>query len=201
MSAEPAAKSAESQEQQLTATRAKGWTTVDYVLIVVTAAIYAAALLTLAQIKIAPGTSLRPGNALQSVFGVLFGLPGSIGVGLGNLLNDLYQGAPPHAMVVGLFANFLGGFIPYLVVSHPNLVTKRSWIEWLVGVVLLTSAVIGYSIYINVWLGLTPAKIAAVFAPVVFFNQAIPSLILSPILLKLLYPYVKRSGLFRGREV
>lgn len=189
------------QPQELTPTRARRWGTVDYVLIVATAALYAAALLALAQIKLAPGTSLRPGNALQSVFGVLFGIPGSVGVGLGNLIHDLYTGAPPHAMVVGLFANFLGGLIPFLVVSHPNLKTARSWAEWFIGVVLVTSAVIGYSIYINVWLGLTPAKIAAVFAPVVFFNQAIPSAILSPILIKLLYPYVKRAGLFRGREV
>ena len=186
--------------QNLTQTRRKGWGTVDYVLIVVCAAIYAAALLALASIKLAPGVTLRPGNALQSVFGVLFGIPGSIGVGLGNVVNDLYTGAPPHAIALGLVSNFLGGFIPYIVVSHANLKTVRSWIEWYLGVALLTSAVVAYAIYVNVWLGLTPAKIAAVFAPTVFLNQLIPAAIISPILIKLLYPFVKRSGLFRGRE-
>jgi hypothetical protein len=36
------------------------WRTVDYVLVVATAAVYGAALLTLAHVKLVPGTNLRP---------------------------------------------------------------------------------------------------------------------------------------------
>lgn len=178
------------------------WTTVDYVLIVVTAALYAVAIIMLANIKLIPSVPIRPANALQPVFGMLFGLPGCIGLAFGNMVSDLLTGgAPPHAVAVGFFSNFLGGFIGFLTVSHPALKTKRSFLQYFVFVVLISSAVVACAILVNVALGLTPMAIAALFIPTVFLNQAISTAILGPILLKLLYPFVKRSGLYRGRPL
>lgn len=176
------------------------WTTVDYVLIVVTAALYAVAILLLAGIKIIPGVPIRPGNALQPVFGILFGLPGCIGLGLGNLVSDMLQAnVPPHAMILGVVVNFLGGFLPLLFVSHPALKTKRSWVEYYIFVVLITSAVIAAAPFVNVALGLTPKPLAVMLMSSIFPNQALATAILGPILLKLLFQFVKRSGLYRGR--
>jgi hypothetical protein len=180
--------------------KAQRWTTVDLVLLVMTAALYAAALLTLSFIKLSPGTYLRPANALQMPFGILFGIPGCIGISLGNLLADLNQGLAPHAMIMGFFVNFLGAFIPYALVSNAALRTRRSVIEWLVWAVLVPSAIVGGSIWINVLLGLTPSAIAIAFGPITFLNTALPAAILGPPLLKLLYPFVTRAGLYRGRE-
>ncbi|GAA4715886.1 QueT transporter family protein [Brevibacillus fulvus] len=178
------------------------WTTVDFVLIVVTAALYAVALLTLAQIKIIPQVPIRPANALQPVFGILFGLPGCIGLAFGNMVSDLLTGsAAPHILAAGLISNFLGGFISLLAVSHPALKTGRSYVQYYLFVVLVASAVVACSILLNVALGFTPVEVAYEFIPVVFLNQAIATAILGPILLKLLYPFVKRSGLYRGRAV
>ncbi|WP_312109378.1 QueT transporter family protein [Brevibacillus reuszeri] len=178
------------------------WTTVDYVLIVVTAALYAVAIIMLANIKLIPSVPIRPANALQPVFGMLFGLPGCIGLAFGNMVSDLLTGsAPPHAVAVGFISNFLGGFIGFLAVSHPALKTKRSLIQYYLFVVIISSAVVACAILINVALGLTPMAIAAMFIPTVFLNQAISTAILGPILLKLLYPFVKRSGLYRGRPL
>jgi hypothetical protein len=180
--------------------RAQRWTTVDLVLVVMTAALYAAALLTLSFIKLSPGTYLRPANALQMPFGILFGIPGCIGISLGNLLADLNQGLAPHAMIMGFFVNFLGAFIPYALVSNAALRTRRSVIEWTVWAVLVPSLIVGGSIWINVLLGLTPSAIAIAFGPITFLNTALPAALLGPLLLKLLYPFVVRAGLYRGRE-
>lgn len=186
----------------LTSLFRRKWTTVDYVLIVVTAALYAVAIIMLANIKLIPSVPIRPANALQPVFGMLFGLPGCIGLAFGNMVSDLLTGsAPPHAVIVGFISNFLGGFIGFLAVSHPALKTKRSLIQYYLFVVIISSAVVACAILINVALGLTPMAIAAMFIPTVFLNQAISTAILGPILLKLLYPFVKRSGLYRGRPL
>jgi hypothetical protein len=181
-------------------TQAKHWSTVDLVLIVMCAALYGAALLTLSFIKLAPGTWLRPGNALQAPFGILFGIPGCIGIALGNLLADLNQGMAPHQMVLGLLSNFLCAFLPYLFVSNAMLNTRRSVIEWFIWAVLGSGVVVAGSIWINVALGLTPQAVALAFSPITFLNNAVASALLGPPLIKLLYPFVVRAGLYRGRE-
>lgn len=181
-------------------TRGKKWSTIDLVLVVMTAAIYAAALLTLSFIKLAPGTWLRPANALQATFGILFGIPGCIGIALGNLLSDLTQGTAPHVMVLGTLTNFLAAFIPYLFVSNARLATRRSIIEFICWGSILGGLIVASSIFINVMFGLTPKAVALAFFPTTFLNQLLPSLLLGIPLTKLLYPFVIRSGLYRGRE-
>ncbi|WP_048602362.1 QueT transporter family protein [Rubeoparvulum massiliense] len=184
----------------MTTRKNQKWSNVDFVLIVVTAALYAVTLLITASLKIGP-TPIRPANALQPVFGMFFGLPGSIGLAFGNLVNDMFTGMPPHAMILGFITNFLGGYIAYKAVSHPALATKKSWIEYYIFVTLIASAIIAGSVYINVWLGLTSPAIAAFLIPNIFLNQFFATAILGPVLIKFLYPFVKRSGLYRGRSV
>jgi energy-coupling factor transport system substrate-specific component len=176
------------------------WSTIDLVLIVMTAALYGAALLTLSFIKLTPGTWLRPANALQAPFGILFGLPGAIGIGLGNVLADLSQGAAPHVMVLGLLVNFCAAFLPYLFVSNARLATRKSVIEFFIWAVVIGGMLPALSIWINVWMGLTPKFVAMAFSPVVFLNQLVAASLLGIPLTKLLYPFVVRSGLYRGRK-
>ena len=178
----------------------KKTSTIDLVLIVITAAIYAAALLTLSFIKLAPGTFLRPANALQAPFGILFGIPGCLGITLGNLISDLTQGTAPHVMVMGALTNFLTAFIPYLLVSNTRLATRRSIIEFVVWGSIVGALVVASSIFINVMFGLTPKAVALAVFPTTFLNQLLPSLLLGIPLTKLLYPFVIRAGLYRGRE-
>lgn len=180
--------------------RGKKTSTIDLVLIVMTAAIYAAALLTLSFIKLAPGTWLRPANALQAPFGILFGLPGCIGITIGNFISDLTQGTAPHVMVMGALTNFLTAFIPYLLVSNARLATRRSVVEFVCWGSILGALIVASSIFINVFFGLTPKAVAIAFFPTTFLNQLLPSLLLGIPLCKLLYPFVIRSGLYRGRD-
>lgn len=177
------------------------WRTLDYVLMVATGAVYGAALLTLAHVKLVPGTNLRPANALQAVFGMLFGIPGCLGVVLGNVINDVYTGVQPLAMSIGAISNFVGAWIPFKLVSHPTLETRRSFLEFYGWVVVLTSAIVGASMYMNAWFGLLSPQAAVALAVAVFFNQAIPTAVLSPLLLRILYPYARRLDLYRGKAV
>lgn len=178
------------------------WTTVDFVLIVVCAALYAAALMlsNLIPVKLPFGISIRPGNALQPVFGILFGIPGAIGLALGNFVSDIFNGMFAKSFA-GLIGNFLGGFIPYMVISNPRLRTGRSIAEYILLVVGLTSAAVAGSVLINVALGLTATNVAKIIIPAIFLNQVVWVAVLGPVLLILLYPFVKRAGLYRGRAV
>jgi len=178
----------------------KKTSTINLVLIVMTAAIYAAALLTLSFIKLAPGTWLRPANALQAPFGILFGLPGCIGITIGNFISDLTQGTAPHIMVMGALTNFLTAFIPYVLVSNARLATRRSIVEFVCWGSILGALIVSSSIFINVMFGLTPKAVAIAFFPTTFLNQLLPSLLIGIPLCKLLYPFVIRSGLYRGRD-
>lgn len=178
----------------------KKYSTIDLVLMVMTAAIYAAALLTLSFIKLAPGTFLRPANALQAPFGILFGIPGCIGIAIGNLLSDLTQGTAPHVMIMGTLTNFLAAFLPYLLVSNAKLATRRSVVEFVWWGSILGGLIVSSSIFVNVMFGLTPKAVAIAFFPTTLLNQLLPSLLLGIPLEKLLYPFVIRSGLYRGRE-
>lgn len=177
------------------------WTTVDFTLIVVCAALYAGALIAFSAIKLGAGISLRPANALQPVFGILFGVPGAIGIALGNLVNDIYTGFFSKSLA-GVVGNFLGAYIPYLIISNPRLRTSKSIAQYVIGVVGLTSAVVAGSVLLNVALGLTAWPLAQnVLIPLIFGQQVVATAILGPILLNLLYPFVKRAGLYRGRAV
>ena len=176
------------------------WSTVDLVLIVITAAIYAAALLTLSFIRLAPGTWLRPANAMQAPFGILFGIPGCLGIAIGNFISDLTQGTAPHVLVMGLLTNFLTAYIPYVAVSKANLSTRRSLVEFVVWGSFLGAILVASSIFVNVMFGLTPKAVAIAFFPTTFLNQFLPSLLLGIPLCKLLYPFVIRAGLYRGRD-
>ena len=178
----------------------KRWSTVDLVLTVIVAAIYAAALLTLSFIKLAPGTWLRPANAMQAPFGILFGIPGCLGIAIGNFISDLTQGTAPHVMIMGFITNFLTAFIPYIVVSKAKLSTKRSLIEFVIFGSFLGSLIVAGSIFINVMFGLTPKAVAVAFFPTTFLNQLLPSLLLGIPLCRLLYPFVMRAGLYRGKD-
>ncbi|MGE5702642.1 MAG: QueT transporter family protein [Clostridia bacterium] len=178
------------------------WTTGDFVLILMVAALYAGAIALFAQVKLIPQVPIRPANALQPVFGLLFGIPGCIGLGIGNLVSDLMMGSTaPHVLAAGFVANFLGGFIAYVFVKDPSLKEDRSYIHYIVFVVLLASVVVSCTILINVALGLTPKEIVPAYIRAVFLNQAIATAVLGPILLKLLYPFVHRTGLYRGRQI
>ena len=91
-------------------------------------------------------TWLRPGNAMAPLLGYVFGIPGCVGVGLGNLLADSFSGYFTHASLGGFLANFMLAYIPHKVLSDPPLRRVKEVAGYLLFVVLISTFVSGYVI-------------------------------------------------------
>lgn len=85
------------------------------VLVAVSAAIYAAALIAFkTAIPLIPGiTEVRVAGIFVMTFGLLFGPAGAWGLGIGNVIGDLFGGTLGPASIAGFFGNFLQGYLPY----------------------------------------------------------------------------------------
>lgn len=60
-------------------------------------------------------TEVRPASAFPPIFGLLFGVPGALGCAIGNLVADIVSGYPDKVCLYGFPAQFLYGFLPYLM--------------------------------------------------------------------------------------
>jgi energy-coupling factor transport system substrate-specific component len=167
------------------------------VLTAVSASLYAAILIPFKVLPLIPGvTELRPANAVPVVCSFLFGPAGAWGAAIGNLIGDFFGGIGPGDFF-GFAANFLYGFVPYnawrLLSGGDPL--PRSVGQWLgfVGVVALAAGACALTVGwgLNA-LGFVPF---AVLANIIFFNNFVMAVILSPLLLLALYPRVKQAGL------
>ncbi|MCX8110925.1 MAG: QueT transporter family protein [Syntrophorhabdaceae bacterium] len=85
------------------------------VLVAVSAAIYAAALIAFkTAIPLIPGvTEVRVAGIFLMTFGILFGPAGAWGLAIGNLIGDIFGGTLGPASLAGFFGNFLLGYLPY----------------------------------------------------------------------------------------
>ena len=177
------------------------WDSIDIAVMALVAAIYGGGLLATAGLVVIPGfTWIRPANMLSPVFGILFGVPGALGLALGNLIADALGGFFGVGSLGGFIGNFLLGYIPYKFMKDHTLRSSRSVFEFYLWGVLVGS--IWVALYIAWWLhvaqplvGLPPLFIWGWFAPFVFINNAIVTAIIGPILAYALYPLVKRWGL------
>ena len=65
--------------------------------------------------EIIPGfTDIRPVSMLQPVYGIFFGIPGSLAFAVGNLITDIISDSLRWSSIAGFIANFLGPFCFYL---------------------------------------------------------------------------------------
>jgi len=177
------------------------WDAIDISSAALAAAVYGGSLIATGGIPVIPGfTWVRPGNALAPLFGVLFGLPGSIGVAIGNFLADAFAGYLSVGSIGGFFGNFALAYIPYKLMRDQTFRSGRSIIEFYVYAVLISNVVC--SLVISFWLdimepvvGLPRPLVWGWFAPFVVFNNAFITSIVSPILGLILYPAIKSRGL------
>ncbi len=167
------------------------------VLTAMSASLYAAILIPFKVLPIIPGvTEFRPANAVPVVCSFLFGPAGAWGAAIGNVIGDFFGGISPGDLF-GFAGNFLYGFIPYkawdaLTDGDPLPHSPGAWIAF-VGVVLLASAVcaltVGWGINL---LGFVPFS---VLGNIILINNFMVAVVLTPFLLSVLYPRVKRSQL------
>ena len=84
------------------------------VLVALTAAMYAAALIPFKLLPIIPGiTELRPANVFPVICSLMFGPAGAWGAAIGNLIGDLMGGTYGLGSYFGMVGNFFFGYIPY----------------------------------------------------------------------------------------
>jgi energy-coupling factor transport system substrate-specific component len=167
------------------------------VLTAISASLYAAILIPFKVLPIIPGvTEFRPANAIPVVCSFLFGPAGAWGAAIGNVIGDFFGGMGPGDLF-GFLGNFFYGFIPYkaweaLTDEDPVPHSLRTWIKF-VAVVLLASAAcaltIGWGINL---LGFVPFS---VLANIILVNNFVVAVILTPFLLAVLHPRLKRGRL------
>ncbi len=167
------------------------------VLTAMSASLYAAILIPFKVLPIIPGvTEFRPANAVPVVCSFLFGPAGAWGAAIGNVIGDFFGGIGPGD-AFGFVGNFLYGFLPYkmweaLTDSDPLPRTPGLWLLF-IAVVLLASAAcaltIGWGINL---LGFVPFS---VLGNIIMLNNFLVAVVLTPFLLSMIYPRVKRAQL------
>jgi energy-coupling factor transport system substrate-specific component len=163
------------------------------VLTVLTAGLFAAILIPFKGIPLIPGlTELRPANVIPVVCGLLFGPAGAWGAAFGNLIGDFF-GTLGIGSFFGFWGNFLAAYLPYKMWRNRPLGELRRQAPRFVAAVLLgamsCALVIGFGVET---FKLLPFSIIAV---AVFINNGLISLLLGPLLLRLLWPRVSRWDL------
>jgi energy-coupling factor transport system substrate-specific component len=103
------------------------WSVIDLALAALSAAVYGALLVATAPLVIFPGfTWLRPANSLAPLFGMFFGIPGCVGVAIGNLIADIVGGYFGVGSIGGFIGNFLIAYLPYKFVRDHSFSTSAS---------------------------------------------------------------------------
>ena len=167
------------------------------VLVAITAALYAAILIPFKVITIIPGfTEIRPGTVVPILCSLMFGPAAAWGAGIGNLIGDFFGMLGP-ASLFGFLGNFLYGYLPYKVwralsQKDPLPETIFDWIKFVYAILLSSMAcgvLVGWGTDL---LGLVPFKAISI---VITINNFFLGIIISPILLYLIYPRIKKWGM------
>lgn len=177
------------------------WDAMALMKVAITAALFGGGLAIFAGVVFVPGIAyLRPAQALTTVFGILFGLPGAVGSGLGNFIGDIFAGTLTLGSVAGFIGNFMSAYVPYRIVysaRHADLSNGGDWARYIWAVVAGAFVI---AFYIPWWLavlGIIPAEVAwtGVFGNI-WLNGLVTPWILGGLLLKTLYAYVKRWNMY-----
>lgn len=173
------------------------WDATTIALIAVSAAVYIAG--RPIQFQFIPGIGgFNPSLALAPIFAVLFGLPGAIGVTFSMPIGDAISGALTLGSVAGFLSHTFVTWLPYKLVRSANLREPGA-----VGSFYLWSIIVGpiiHAIVIPGWLDFThvlpPAVSWGAVTLAILINHAVTAGVVAPILLGILYPMVKRRGLY-----
>jgi energy-coupling factor transport system substrate-specific component len=167
------------------------------------AAVFVVGLATLGGlIVIIPGfVSINPTRGLESVFGLLFGLPGVAAGMIGNPIGDILTGKLSVGSIAGTITTGLTSYLFYRVfMRNPGLVGfGRASISGRFVVAILIMAVVLKGIGIAGFLaaiGALPQHVAwYVGFPSITIAEGLSNAVLGSVLTKILYPFVDRIGL------
>lgn len=168
------------------------------VLVSVTAGLYASLLIPFKVLVIVPGyTEIRPGSVIPFVCSLFFGPAAAWGAAFGNLLGDFF-GMLGIGSLFGMFGNFLYGYIPYRVWMQgggAGVVKLDTAADVARFVLAATASSIACGVSIAWGLDLLGFVPFVLLANVITINNILVTLVLGPLLLKLLSGRLNAWGL------
>lgn len=177
------------------------WDATTITIIAIAAALNAGAAIITGPIRFG-WISFRPGAAITPVLGILFGVPGALGAGLGNLISDILRGFISPASISGFLGNFFAfALIPSIFVKDASLKNVKSWVQYVLGVVVGAGfAMLSMSWFID-FTGTLPSLVAWTSEPMaLLMNRIVSPLILGPIFLRILYPFAVKNGMYWRKQ-
>ncbi len=177
------------------------WDSLSLVTVAICAALFGGGLALSAGIVFVPGIAyLRPAQALTTVFGILFGVPGAVGSAVGNFIGDIFAGTLTLGSIAGFIGNFFSAYVPWRIVYRPDQAevnTPGKIVRYLLAVVAGAFVI---AFYIPWWiavLGIVPPQVAwiGVFGNI-WLNGLLTPWTIGLVLLKLLYPFVRRWNMY-----
>lgn len=173
------------------------WTPRELLVVAMCAAIFAVTLAITAGIQLIPGfVQARPANALIAVFGILFGVPGALGLGVGNIIGDILSGTLTIGSVGGFLGLFLAGYISHKLLGQRNPSNAREVSVFYL--VTFLASLFGTGLLISFWLQtsriLPPQAVWAATFPSIFFVTLYPQWLFSIFILKALYRPLEQRG-------
>jgi len=166
------------------------------VLCAISAALYAAVLVPFKVVPLIPGvTELRPANAIPVVCSFLFGPAAAWGSAIGNMIGDFFGGVSPGDSF-GFIGNLAYGYIPYKVwslIAARHSPIERSWyaVGAYISSCLLASVLCAD--FIGFGDNVLAIRLFYLLGNVVILNNMISALVLSPFILRAVYPRVERG--------
>lgn len=173
------------------------------VLVALSAAIYAAAMIPFKGLVIIPGASeLRPAAVFPVIFGLLFGPAGAWGAGIGSIIGDMFSFIGPGTPF-GFIANFLMAYIPYKIWNSKGNIKSTDddslYLNSARKIINFCMAGILGAFACALTLGFSGELLAAVpfaaMASVVALNNSVAICVLGPPLMLILYKRVKKWDL------
>ena len=166
------------------------------VLCAISAALYASVLVPFKAVPLIPGvTELRPANAIPIVCSFLFGPAAAWGSAIGNMIGDFFGGVSPGD-VFGFFANLAYGYIPYKVWNliaggrSPAIRSPMAAVNYFIACLIASVLCADFVGMGDNVLALRPFSM---LGNVIIFNNMAAALILSPFILRAVYPRVRRG--------
>jgi energy-coupling factor transport system substrate-specific component len=149
-----------------------------------------------APLVIVPGIlTFRLDNLFAVAFGVIGGPPAAWGLMFGNIIGDTLAGTLNVGSIGGALANFFANLLIFVMVRDARMNKAIHFVQYYLYVIVST---IFIAIYLGVWfemVRLAPTEVIWTAIVPGILVAVPPSIILGPVLIKLLYPLMDRWGL------
>jgi hypothetical protein len=120
---------------------------------------------------------------------VLFGMPALFGITIQNFIGDALVGTfGPWSLNIW---NFVSVYWIYKLISDPSLRTKRSVVEFVIGCVFFQVFGWLHFILLVMLTGVIPMEVVP-FYFTAMMAMSLPAVVISPLLVRLLYPVAKK---------